>query len=179
MLHNWRSPTAPPQDEKASPASADTTAVRRADSKEEVAESWKTQGTAALEAGSYRKAAELYTRALTQTPGDWTLLANRSQAFLRGKEYRAAIYDATAALRINPTHLKSWYRRGTARNALGLHEAALRDLTVAVLLDPTNRLAQVERAKAAESVRSAGRRCPDVTLPVVESGEGGAQQVAG
>lgn len=143
-----------------------STSVQRRlpESRSVVAENLKLEGNRCLDAGRYKEAAEAYTKALALSPESWPLYANRCQAYLSGKEYRAAIYDATAALRRNTAHVKSWYRRGVARNALGLHTAAERDLAVVVLLDPTNRPALVEKAKAMESIRTSKKQLPGVPV---------------
>jgi tetratricopeptide (TPR) repeat protein len=143
-----------------------TSPLRAAQSREGVAEAARQEGNVHMAAGDFRAAAAAYTRALAAAPS-WSAYANRAQAHASLKEHRPAVYDATAALRLNPTHVKSWYRRAAARNALGLHAAAERDLLVARLLEPANRSALVELRKTAEMVRSSERRAPDITLRVV------------
>ena len=44
--------------------------------------------------------------------------------------------DASSALSIEPTHVKSLIRRATSRNALGKHRAALVDLNAALVFEP-------------------------------------------
>lgn len=148
------------------PPAALTSPLRAAQSREGVAEAARQEGNVHMAAGDFRAAVAAYTRALAAAPS-WSAYANRAQAHASLKEHRPAVYDATAALRLNPTHVKSWYRRAAARNALGLHASAERDLLVARLLEPANRSALVELRKTAEMVRSSERRAPDIALRVV------------
>jgi tetratricopeptide (TPR) repeat protein len=94
-------------------------------------------------------------------------LANRAQAYLLQRDFRLAILDCTAALRLDPRHTKSWMRRAAARDRLGLHDAALSDLRVAQFLEPHNRAVLAEARKVEEAARACRRRLPAVALAVV------------
>lgn len=157
------------------------------------AEAAKAAGNEAFRAGDYAGAAAAYTRAIvalavsaggaggagsgaaSRLVGAAATLAcvlysNRSVAHLHLRAHRAALDDATAALRHDPTHVKSWLRRGAARSALGQPEAASRDLSVAQALDRGNRDVAVELRKAREAARAAAKRAAAegaVRLPVL------------
>jgi tetratricopeptide (TPR) repeat protein len=106
----------------------------------------RAEGNEAFGGGEYARAVELYTRAAEAAAaaavdggsGEAALaLSNRSLARLKLKDWRAAADDATAALRLDPTFVKSWERRAAARNALGQHAGAAADLRLAAaLVDP-------------------------------------------
>lgn len=129
------------------------------------------EGNAAIAAGDYPRAITLYSRVIASAPAGSPVanaaLANRALAHLKTFYYRAAIVDATEALRNDVFHTKSWMRRAAARNALGQHELASRDLEVARALEPSNRIVMSDIRKTAESAKAASRRTPDVVIPVV------------
>ena len=131
-------------------------------------------GVAAIAAGDVARAASLFSRVVAaRAPGlpAAPALANRCLAHLKLREYRAAIADASAVLRADAAHVKSWMRRAAARNALGQHALAAQDLAVARLLEPANRVVASDARKTAESAKAASRRAPDVGVAVVEEGE--------
>lgn len=121
-----------------------------------------------MASGAYSRALGIYTRVLCTRPTSIPALANRCLAYLKLKDYSSCVVDATLALRLDPTHTKSWMRRATARNALGQHTLASNDLAVAHALEPTNRLVLQELRKTEELKKAAERRRPEVNIPVVE-----------
>lgn len=129
-------------------------------------EEMREAGNTAIQKGDYHLAVKHYNRMILLDNTSYIGYANRSQAYLYLKEYRLAIYDCNDSLRRNPTHVKSWMRRATARAALGMYESAVRDLSVARLLDPTNKVILADLRKYEESCRANQRRIPDVHIPV-------------
>jgi tetratricopeptide (TPR) repeat protein len=130
----------------------------------------KAAGNAAYKAGDYSAAAAAYGRALLGNPRSAVLFSNRAQCRLHARDYRAALEDASAALRCDPTHVKSWLRRAAARSALGQPAAAARDLEVVLALERGHREAAAELRKAREAARSCRKRAlaeGAVPLPVV------------
>eukprot|EP00605_Chrysophyceae_sp_TOSAG23-4_P000489 GSChrysophyteH1.ASY1.ANO1.548.1 assembled CDS len=71
---------------------------------------------------------------------------NSAQACLSNKEYPHA------------TNIKGLYRRGVARNHMGLHEEALVDLKAILAVDKENKAAQMEAAKAKKAMAEARRK---------------------
>lgn len=151
------------------------------------AEAARASGNAAYKAGDYRAASQHYTQALASAPSGSAiaclLLSNRAQCALQLKDYVSALEDASAALRADPTHVKSWLRRAAARNALGQPGAASRDLEVACALDKGNREAIVELRKAREASKACKKRAlaeGAVSLPIIvvddDEDEGDAQR---
>ena len=66
------------------------------------------------------------------------VLSNRSQAYLKLKAHAKAYDDANRALLIDPNHVKSVGRRGTASFYLGNVKQAKIDFINALRLDPEN-----------------------------------------
>jgi peptidylprolyl isomerase len=83
---------------------------------------------------------------------------NIAQASINLKDYPTACEAATAALEKDLNNVKALYRRGLARNHLGLPEEATRDLTKAQDLDPTNKAVKVELTKAKKLIVAAKKK---------------------
>jgi len=66
------------------------------------------------------------------------VLSNRSQAYLKLKAHAKAFDDANRAVQIDPTHVKSIGRRGTASYYLGNVKQAKFDFLNALQLEPEN-----------------------------------------
>lgn len=58
--------------------------------------------------------------------------------------YAAAELDCTQALSLDPTYIKAYARRASARSALKKYEAARDDYRVVLKLEPNNKQAKKE-----------------------------------
>ncbi|KAH8054983.1 hypothetical protein JL722_8400 [Aureococcus anophagefferens] len=72
------------------------------------------------------------------------LYSNRAMAHIKAESYGLAISDAEAAIRIDPTYIKAYYRRGSANFALGKYRLALRDFKAVCKLRPSDRDARTK-----------------------------------
>lgn len=115
-----------------------------------LATSDKEKGGVAFKEGNFGKAADLYLQAAdiideVESARDlWvTCQLNASQSYLNLKDFPSAAEKATLALSKDPNNLKALYRRGLARNHLGLAEEALSDLNHALAIDPENKPVKV------------------------------------
>jgi peptidylprolyl isomerase len=125
----------------------------------------KEKGGAAFKAGDFLNAANLYSEAadvideVASATDLWvTCQLNAAQSFLNLKEYPSAAEKTSLALNKDPNNLKALYRRGLARNHLGLAEEALADLTRALELDPENKPVKNEIAKAKKMIQEAKKK---------------------
>jgi tetratricopeptide (TPR) repeat protein len=97
---------------------------------ESLAANYKRCGNECLERGKvgYRMALLNYTEGLNMKCSDEKLNAvlhsNRAQVALNMKEYARALNDAQAAVALDPTHIKSYWRGATAAVELELWKAA-------------------------------------------------------
>ena len=66
------------------------------------------------------------------------VLSNRAQAYLKLKAHAKAYDDANRAVLLDPSHVKSIGRRGTAAYYLGKFKQAKIDFFNAIKLDPQN-----------------------------------------
>ncbi|KAG1687971.1 hypothetical protein DVH05_004490 [Phytophthora capsici] len=131
----------------------------------------KEEGNAHYKRGDYVAAIKSYTRCLGYSPQNAVVLSNRAMAYLKNREFANAEDDCTLALKADPTHIKSYSRRGTARNSLGKHRLALLDFHRATMLDPKSRQIQAQLQSTRELIRTAIKRspkCTEVSIELVE-----------
>lgn len=119
-------------------------------SEEKIAEAskLKDEGTGFFKEKRFEEAIDAYSGAADYV-GDvhegegadlWTTCKlNCAQAAISSKDYASAVRFAGEALSKSPNNVKGLYRRGVARNHLGLAEEALSDLLAALKLDPENK----------------------------------------
>ena len=94
---------------------------------EDTWETLKTRGNALFRSGSCVAAVDMYSLAL-QLVGATPLvklLANKAAAYMHIKRHDDALLNATVAIALDPTDVKSWYRRASALLKLDRHKAAL------------------------------------------------------
>ncbi|GMF14461.1 unnamed protein product [Phytophthora fragariaefolia] len=123
----------------------------------------KEEGNAHYKRGDYVAAIKSYTRCLGYNPQNAVVLSNRAMAYLKNREFANAEDDCTLALKADPTYVKSYSRRGTARNSLGKHRLALLDFQQAATLDPKSLQIQTQLQSTRELVRTAIKRAPKRT----------------
>jgi len=105
----------------------DTAEAPEPSPQEAQAEAFKAEANEAFKACRYAAAADLYTKAVELSPRNAVYLSNRAFAYTRLEQYGSAIADATAAIEIDPTYVKAYYRRGSASLLLGKYEQGLKD----------------------------------------------------
>ncbi|KAF1336747.1 Rna polymerase ii-associated protein, partial [Globisporangium splendens] len=128
----------------------------------------REDGNAHYQRGDYVAAIKCYTQCLGYNPRNAVVLSNRAMAHLKNREFGKAEDDCNLALKIDPNHLKSLSRRGTARNSLGKHRLALLDFERAAELDPKSRQIQTQIASTRELIRTAIKRAPKRTQFKIE-----------
>jgi serine/threonine-protein phosphatase 5 len=103
----------------------------------------KTQGNEALAHFRFTTAVELYTQAIELWPTA-IFYANRAAAHVKSESYGLAIDDASAAIELEPSYVKAYYRRGSAQLALGHHKKAVKDFRLVVRMKPQDRDARAK-----------------------------------
>lgn len=107
------------------------------------ADEYKAQGNVALAHFKFVSAIELYTKAIELVPTA-IFYANRAAAHVKSESYGLAIDDASAAIALDSTYVKAYYRRGSAQLALGHHKKAVKDFRLVVRMKPQDRDARAK-----------------------------------
>ncbi len=134
-------------------------------------EAQKTKGNEAFVACEYAQAVLLYTLTLDRAAElpdmandtgsksssskqlfpRHVVLSNRSAAFLKLGHHDKALADATKAVHLEPTYVKSSFRKGLALHAMGRYEEAISPLAAALKIEPKNK--QIKQALQFAEVR--------------------------
>jgi tetratricopeptide (TPR) repeat protein len=122
------------------------------------AASLRAEGSEAYRDGRHGRAEDLYTRALTLTPGDAALLSNRSAARLQLGRAAAALEDALAAAAARPGWGKAQLRAAAAYEAMGEAEAAVASYEAAARCEALGQQALTSLARL--RARRAGGELP-------------------
>lgn len=80
--------------------------------------------------------------------------SNRAMVHLKLKNFEAAVEDASLALALDPSHVKTLQRRAYAYIGQGMHHAALRDIDKALGYHPDNKELRVEKKRLEEKLKS-------------------------
>jgi len=127
----------------------------------------KDEGTGFFKEKRFQEAIEAYSNAADFVSDDqdgegadlWvTCKLNCAQASISSSDYPSAMRFAGEALSKSPNNVKGLYRRGVARNHMGLAEEALVDLNAAYKLDASNKAVVVEIKKAKASIAAANKK---------------------
>lgn len=127
----------------------------------------KARGDRAMESGRAREAADAYTQALAQRPGDPVLLSNRSAARAAAGDVQGALADAVGASEARPGWAKAHSRRGYALFALGRFGESVGAYEEALRLDPESR----DSALALQAARAKAGAAESAPPPPVSSRE--------
>merc|ERR1719183_2391765 len=95
----------------------------------------KQQAQDAFEDGDLEGAIAKFTQAMMLGNCSAMMVAKRAEWFLKQKRYKAAIADATLALKLNPDSAKAYRARGKARRFLGEYEGSSADFAKAQKID--------------------------------------------
>lgn len=91
---------------------------------------WKEKGNESFRKQAYQRAVDCYSRSI-DCPADCetriSALANRSMSYLKLERYQECIDDCTKVLERDPDHVKSYVRRGAAKQQLGHVVGAIED----------------------------------------------------
>lgn len=116
-------------------------------SREQSAEIAKEKGNQAYKEKQWHKAISLYTEAIKLCGDNATYYSNRAAAYLEVGSFLQAEADCTKAINLDKKSIKSYLRRGTAREMLGYYKEAIDDFKYALVLEPTNKRAALSAEK--------------------------------
>lgn len=125
----------------------------------------KDEGTALFKEKMFTEAMAKYEEAQEFVEHDEAMVAlwvtcklNAAQCALNLHDYATAMVLTTAALKKDPSNVKALYRRGVARNHMGLADEALMDLHKAIELDPDNKPVKAEILTAKKQISDAMKK---------------------
>jgi len=95
----------------------------------------KSEAQDALEDGDVDKALAKFTEAMMIGGVSAMMVAKRAEMLLKQKRYKAAIQDASLALKLNPDSAKAYRARGKARRFVGEYEGSAADFSQAQKID--------------------------------------------
>lgn len=122
---------------------------------------WKDKGNESFRKKEYQRAVELYTRSIELQSLDRhddgiSALANRSMAYLKLSRYQECVDDCTMVLERDTDHVKSYLRRGRAKQHLGEMQGAIEDFEECLRREPRNSDAIKSRQESIASYLARG-----------------------
>lgn len=119
------------------------------------ADQLKTHGNQKMVSGQYQEAVNYYTKAIEIDGSSAIYYANRAAAQTHLKEYKKAIADCEASLRIDSNYSKAYSRLGTALFYEGNYQKAVENYAKACDLEPANEGYHADLKAAEEKLREA------------------------
>jgi tetratricopeptide (TPR) repeat protein len=107
----------------------------------------KDQGNKLFQAKYYDDAISCYTQSIDSQPTA-VAYANRAMAYLKLNKFQDAEADCSAAVQLDPSYVKAWHRRGTARKQLEKLLEAAADFEECLRLEPGSEPVQADRNQA-------------------------------
>ena len=101
------------------------------------ADALKDQGNKAFISGKYSEAVSLYSKAIEMQPNH-VYFANRANAYLEMDENEKCLGDCEAAISLDKTYFKAFYRKALALYNLEKHDEALKVLGEAKQLEDSD-----------------------------------------
>ncbi|XP_026228285.1 sperm-associated antigen 1 isoform X2 [Anabas testudineus] len=157
-------------------------AARDAERKAEVLfTALKQEGNDFVKKGHYQDALGKYTECLKLKPEECAIYTNRALCYLKLDRFTEAKQDCDAALKLEPTNKKAFYRRALANKGLKDYLACSSDLQEVLQQDPNVQEAEKELEEVTvllrQSLAEASPAEPRKTVPITEV-EGDEETIA-
>eukprot|EP00039_Didymoeca_costata_P026882 m.16911 g.16911 ORF g.16911 m.16911 type:complete len:498 (+) comp5836_c0_seq2:186-1679(+) len=105
---------------------------------------WKARGNDFYKQGQYRKAIELYSKAIEGAPEEAAYYNNRAAALMMLQDFKAGLEDAKVAAKLSPATTKYLERMARCFSALGMASDAQRTYMKVLEIDPNSAAAKKE-----------------------------------
>jgi len=112
----------------------------------ETADFWKAKGNEFYKSKNYKSAISSYTKAIELDVNSAALLTNRAAAQLMLLNYKEAMDDCNAAILLDNTNSKAYFRKATALKGLGRLTDAIASLDKGLDIDPRSATALADKA---------------------------------
>ncbi|XP_055359369.1 sperm-associated antigen 1-like isoform X2 [Betta splendens] len=148
-------------------------AARDAERKAEVLfTALKQEGNDFVKKGQHQDALGKYTECLKIKPEECVIYTNRALCYLKLERFTEAKQDCDAALKLEPTNKKAFYRRALANKGLKDYLACSSDLQEVLQQDPNVQEAEKELEEVTvllrQSLADASSAKPRRTVPIIE-----------
>jgi len=117
------------------------------------AEGLKQKANELFKLKRFQEALQMYQQAADIDPTSAMILCNRAFAHIKLENYGQAVVDADKSIELDPTFIKAYYRRGTARMSLGKTKLALQDFRTVTRLRPSDPTAQAKLKQCEKIVK--------------------------
>ncbi|XP_045900678.1 sperm-associated antigen 1-like isoform X2 [Micropterus dolomieu] len=132
----------------------------------------KQEGNDFVKKGQYQDALGKYTECLKLKPEECAIYTNRALCYLKQERFTEAKQDCDAALKLEPSNKKAFYRRALANKGLKDYLACSSDLQEVLQQDPNVQEAEKELEEVTvllrQSLANASPAKPRRTVPITE-----------
>ncbi|KAM6936655.1 sperm-associated antigen 1A-like [Lycodopsis pacificus] len=167
-----RVPLSAQQHRREEPPSAEALQARAERKSEVQFTALKQEGNEFVKKGQYQDALGKYTECLKLKPEECAIYTNRALCYLKLERFAEAKQDCDAALRVEPTNKKAFYRRALANKGLKDYLACSSDLQEVLQQDPNVQEAEKELEEVTvllrQSLADASPAKPRKTVPITE-----------
>ncbi|KAF0983662.1 hypothetical protein FDP41_007577 [Naegleria fowleri] len=112
------------------------------------AEDFKEEGNKRYKKGSYKKAAECYSKAIELDPSQAPIYTNRAACYLQLQQYKKVIEDALKAQQLDSKFAKAYLRAGQGYLQMGKTKEAKEQFELGLKIEPNSDLLKKERDTA-------------------------------
>ncbi|XP_038071862.1 stress-induced-phosphoprotein 1-like [Patiria miniata] len=114
----------------------------------------KELGNACFQKGDYATAVKHYSEAIKRSPDDAKLFSNRAAAYTKLAEFRLGLADCDHCIKMEPTFLKGYLRRGYILYGMHRYSEARTAFQKVLDIDPSHAEAQQQVTKSIMAARS-------------------------